>query len=311
MPAQVNLEAKAIYEEAVEALQRRSCNVPYVTIIHAYSDRKPIRFEEVPSSPATPNTHGGNGYFDYETIFTHAAQVPDYHNPNRASITTLCTSKIAAPFSVDLSTLERYIPPTTTEEVRDFFSISRKSHLVDRLTELSKSNGTLLLVYPTRTGGRTFKKWYKDPVVDPLLRQFMMLHNLTMHACVALSRMVAIDSLMDFDDMQSTIETLCQTLGEQAPAMHRSRFRIMHAEQAEVILNRQTWIDLFLAQEGARMKQDLIDYQKSGLRMPAQGFKASPTALAREVEDGIRNSREAAGGVGIEVGVFVIRRLSL
>jgi hypothetical protein len=35
MPAQVKSGAKAIYEEAVEALQRRSVNVPYVTIIHA------------------------------------------------------------------------------------------------------------------------------------------------------------------------------------------------------------------------------------------------------------------------------------
>jgi hypothetical protein len=56
MPAQANPGGKAIYEEAVEALQRRSGNVPYVTIIHAYSGRKPVGFEDVPASPLRHQT---------------------------------------------------------------------------------------------------------------------------------------------------------------------------------------------------------------------------------------------------------------
>jgi hypothetical protein len=57
-----------------------------------------------------------------------------------------------------------------------------------------------------------------------------------------------------------------------------------------------------------RLRQNMIDYQKAGGRMPARGFDASPGSLAREVVEGIKSSREGAGGIGVEVGVFVIQR---
>ncbi|ETN46725.1 uncharacterized protein HMPREF1541_00914 [Cyphellophora europaea CBS 101466] len=302
---------KLIFEEVVQSLQRSSTNVPYVTITHTYTDHRPVSLEEIPDSPpATPNIHDGSDYFDNNTIFTHVAQVPDYHKPSTVSTNGVRNPKVAAPSSVNVSTIERYIPPTTADEVRDLFSISRRSHLVDRLGELSATqNGTLLLVYPTKAGGQTFSKWYKDPILDPLLRRFMMLRGLTTPAGAALGRLESVDSLMDFDQMQTALRKVCGELAPQLPPVGgRSQFIIDHAEKAEVILDRQTWIELFLTQESSRMRQDLIDYQKSGQRMPASGFEASPAALAREVEDGIRSSKEHAGGIGIEVGVFVIRR---
>jgi hypothetical protein len=303
--------SKLLFEEVVQSLQQFATNVPYVTITHAYTDRTIVNLGEIPDSPpATPNTLGGTDYFDLNTIFTHGAQVPDYHRPNATTGHAGRNPKVAAPSSVDVGTLERYLPPTTADEVRDFFSLSRRSHLVDRLSELAAMrDGTLLLVYPTRAGGQTFAKWYKDPIMDPLLRQFMLLRGLTTRAADALGRLESVDSLMSFDDMQTAIEQLCAELAPQLPPIGgRSAFVIAHAEQAEIILNRQSWIELFLAQESPRMRQDLIEYQKSGQRMPSSGFEASPAALAREVEDGIRSSKEHAGGIGIEVGVFVIKR---
>merc|ERR1712000_476559 len=81
------------------------------------------------------------------------------------------TNIIAAPSSIHVSVLERYIPPTTAQEVNDFFTLSRRSYLADRLLELSSNNGTLLLVYPTRRRGSTFANRYVGPVIEPFLRQ--------------------------------------------------------------------------------------------------------------------------------------------
>jgi hypothetical protein len=303
--------SKLVFQEVVESLQRSSSNVPYVTITHTYTTRSSITLDEVPlSPPATPNIHGGGqGYFDVNTVFTHAARVPDYHAPSSSTLTEIGNPRVAAPLSVNVSTLERYIPPTTTDEVRDFFSLGQRSHLIDRLTELSARDiGSLLLVYPTKTGGQTFLKSYKNPVLDPMLRSFMLLRGLTMAAGTALGRMDAAESLMEFGDMQEKLQQLCEALPQHLRSSRPNKFTIAHAERAEVVLSRQTWIELFLAQESARMRQDLIEYQKSGQRMPSQGFEASPAALAREVEQGIRESKERAGGVGIEVAVFVIQR---
>lgn len=303
--------SKLVFEEVVQSLQQFSTNVPYVTITHAYTDRTSVSLGEIPDSPpATPNTQDGSDYFDNNTIFTHAAQVPDYHKPNTTGVVAGRNPKVAAPSTVNVSILERYIPPTTAAEVQDFFSLSRRSHLVDRLSELTASqDGTMLLVYPTRAGGQTFAKWYKNPILDPLIRQFMLLRGLTTPFGYAVGRMESVSSLMEFEQMQAALERLCSCVAAQLPPIGgRSEFTVVHSEKAEVILNRQTWVELFLAQESPRMRQDLIDYQKSGQRMPAQGFEQSPAALAREVEDGIRSSKEHAGGIGIEVGVFVIKR---
>lgn len=302
------------FEEIVARIQRLA-RVPYVRITHAYTKRYDVSLKDAPiSPPATPNVVGGQDYFDDWTICTNLARIPDYHSgPIQDEHRN---PRVAAPNRIHASTLERYLPPTTPQEVHDFFSLSRRSYLADRLNELHDGSdgpsGALMLVYPTLSGGRTFKTYYKDPVLDPLLRRFMMLFGLTTRAGEALGKMDAIDSLMSFEDMQSAIEALCRQLGRYVPPSGRiSQFVIEHAEQTEVVLDRETWIEQFLAQESSRMRQDLVDYQKSGQRMPAQGFEASPAALAREVEDGIRSSTEAAGEVAIEVGVFVIRRSML
>jgi hypothetical protein len=83
--------------------------------------------DEIPASPpATPNTNYWSDDSLYgQTIYTHAAVVPAYYDlaqPLAAAIPRP-TSIIAAPSSIYIATLERYIPPTTTREVNKFFHV--------------------------------------------------------------------------------------------------------------------------------------------------------------------------------------------
>ena len=301
------------FQEIAESLQQRSTNVPYITITHAVS--QVVSMEEVPvSPPATPNNQiAGDSYFDSQTIFTHAAVVPNYHGghlqPTISGSSTRPSGTIAAPSSISVGTLERYIPPTTGEEVDDLFKISRRSYLVDRLTELSATNGTLLFVYPTQVGGSVFARQYIGPVVDPFLRQFVLLNNLTTNVADALGRLEALPQMKTFEEMEAALRNLCADLTQRAPRRgFPGEYNVIQAEKTEVILDRMTWMSWFLEQESARLRQNIVDYQKAGGRMPTRGFDASPGSLAREVVEGIKNSKVDSGGVGIEVGVFVVRR---
>lgn len=304
---------KLVFEKVVEVLQEHFTLPPYITITHAVS--QVISMDEVPASPpATPNTHhSSDGYFEDQTIFTHAAVVPAYHA--QSTVSTIVSPRpsniIAAPSSIQMTILERYIPPTTAQEVNDFFTMSRKSYLADRLLELSANDGSLLLVFPTKTGGTTFAKNYIGPIIEPFLRQFVLLNHLFVDIAVDLGRMASLSSMKEFPELRDAVGQMCQALGQRAPARGiQSRYDVVHAETAEVALNRNVWREWFLEQETPRLRQNLVDYHKAGGRMPSRvgQIETTPGMLAREVVDGIRTSREPAGEVGIEVGVFVIRR---
>lgn len=307
---------KPVFEKVVEVLQGQFTLPPYITITHAVS--QVISMDEVPASPpATPNTnYSSDDYFQDQTIFTHAAVVPAYHSQNFASTTVSPrpSNIIAAPSSIQFSILERYIPPTTAQEVHDFFSMSRKSYLADRLLELSANNGTLLLVFPTKTGGMTFAKRYIGPVIEPFLRQFILLNNLFVSIAVDLGRIASLEGMKDFPWLLRAVREMCQALGQRAPTRGiQSRYEVVHAETAEVVLKRNVWKEWFLDQEQPRLRQNMVDYHKAGGRMPSRvgQIETTPGMLAREVVEGIRSSREPAGDTGIEVGVFVIRRSML
>ena len=296
----------------VENLQQRATNVPYITITHAVS--QVVSMEDVPvSPPATPNNQQeSDDYFDNQTIFTHAAAVPNYHDLSQWTLPASSArplGSIAAPASIHIGTLERYIPPTSAEAVDDFFSISRKSYLRDRLTELSATDGTLLLVYPTQVGGAVFARQYIGPIIDPFLRRFVLLNNLTVDVAAAMGKLAALPKLKTFKEMETTLRNLCRDLTQRVPGRGmQGEFQVIHADKAEVTLDRPTWMGWFIEQESARLRQNIVEYQKAGGRMPTRGFDATPGSLAREVVEGIKNSKEEAGGAGIEVGVFVIRR---
>ncbi|KAL2431403.1 hypothetical protein ABEF95_007843 [Exophiala dermatitidis] len=305
---------RPVFEKVVEEVQGRSTYPPYITITHAVS--QVISMDEVPASPpATPNTNysSSDDYFQDQTVFTHAAAVPAYHSQTQLSTASgsRSTNIIAAPSSIHMSILERYLPPTTAQEVNDFFTLSKRSYLADRLLELSANNGSLLLVYPTKLGGSTFANKYIGPVIEPFLRQFILLNSLYMELAIQLGRMAGVAGMKSFEEMRQLLEAMCRELGQRAPSRGLpSRYDVVHAETAEVVLDRALWKEWFVEQEQPRLRQNLVDYHKSGGRMPARRgqIEITPGMLAREVVDGIRHSREPAGEAGIEIGVFVIRR---
>ncbi|ETI25594.1 hypothetical protein G647_02368 [Cladophialophora carrionii CBS 160.54] len=315
LPARPNsADMRQVMDKVVEDIQSQFTIPPYITITHAYFQA--ISMDEVPASPpATPNAQSSSSddYFQDHTIFTHAATVPAYHfhsgavhpgGPRPSNI-------IAAPSSIQISILERYIPPTTAREVEDFFTLSRRSYLADRLLELSSDDGSLLLIYPTKRGGQAFANRYIGPVIEPFLRQFILLNSLYTEIAMKLGRMAAVSGMKSFEEMTALLAAMCEALTQRAPARGLpSRYNIVHAETAEVVLDRSLWRDWYIEQEKPRLRQDLVDYHKSGGRMPSRSgqIEITPGMLAREVVDGIRQSREAAGDVGLEVGVFVIRR---
>jgi hypothetical protein len=307
-------EVQSVFEKVVEAIQNHCTITPYITITHAVS--QVMSMDEVPASPpATPNANNsGDDYFNDQTIFTHAAVVPAYHSQSNPQLTmgSRPTNIIAAPSSIHVSVLERYIPPTTPQEVNDFFTLSRRSYLADRLLELSSNNGTLLLVYPTRRGGSTFTNRYVGPVIEPFLRQFILLNGLYTQLAATVGQMAAVAAMKSFKEIQEAVTAMCQALSQRAPfrGLLPSRYEIVQAETAEVVLDRAVWKDWYIEQEQPRLRQNMVDYHKSGGRMPAPRgqIEVTPGMLAREVIDGVRQSRAEAGNAGLEVGVFVIRR---
>lgn len=312
-----SVHVQPIFEKVVEAVENHYTYPPYITITHAVS--QVMSMDEVPASPpATPNTnYASDDYFQDQTIFTHAAVVPAYHSQPSvpASIGARPTNIITAPSSIHLSILERYIPPTTAEEVNDFFTLSRRSYLADRLLELSANNGTMLLVYPTKTGAATFATKYIGPIIEPFLRQFILVNGLYTHVAAKLGSMASVEEMKGFQEMERLVAAMCQRLNQRTtpPRNLPSRYEIVHAETAEVVLDSAIWRDWYVEQEQPRLRQNLVDYHKAGGRMPARSgqIEVTPGMLAREVVEGIRQSREAAGNVGMEVGVFVIRRTIL
>ena len=312
LPSQIRHSTiKPTFHKAAERLQQRGPIAPYLTISHALSG---VGIDQIPASPpATPNlSDSGDNYFQRQTIFTHGAPVHTYHGPRQMTETVGLMGTILPPTSVHFGLLERYIPPTGAQEFQDFFSNSHRSYLTDRLIELSMEGGALLLTYPTKKGAATFARDYIGPVLEPFIRYFCILNGLTTDIATALGKTGACESILEFDEMRNKIGGLCESFASIAPAPNgqKSKFQIIHSENVDIVLDRKTWTEWFIEQESARMRQALVDYQKGGGRMPSREFGASPAALVREIEEGIRTSRETAGGSDIEIGVFVICRSS-
>lgn len=308
--------SKPVFESILETIQTKvtTTEPPYITITHAVPHM--IAMDEVPTSPpATPNAaHLSEDYFDMQTIFSHAAVVPTYHSiANSLTVSSARPSNpVVAPASIHVSVLERYIPPASTQEYMDFFSISSRSYLVDRLAELSADGGTLLLLYPTKTGAKTFASQYLGPILEPLLRQFVFYNNLYTDIASTLGHMGAVDGMLGFEQLKSKIRRLCNELSRRGLPRSgpRSTFTIVHSSIGEAILDGSTWRDAYIHQEQARMRKNLVDYQKMGGRMPEPVGHREIThgMLVRQVTDGLKASREGAGGKAVELGVFVIRR---
>jgi hypothetical protein len=315
-PASESARPVAIFTEVIVAIQERfgTSPQPYITITHAV----PPRFDllNLPSSPpSTPNIFAGRGDYFTQSVFAHAAVVPSYHVINNSLATPAPSSPnpIVPPSSVQISVLERYIPPSTAQECTDLFSLNGQSVLIDRLAELSPDKGSMLFVYPTRAGASTFAGKYLGHVLDPLLRALVEVHQLSYGLAESLGSMAAAAEMHEFEVLKGKITGLCRRMTHRITSdTKRSRFNLVYASTGEVFIDRRTWTEWFLKQEHTRFKRTLESYWGRGKRLSQMESSSAGTVL-REFIDGVNKmtSEEAEQtGPGIELGVFVICRTS-
>ena len=314
-PAKEAARPNAIFAEVISAIQARfgTNRQPYITITHAV----PPVFDllNLPSSPpSTPNVFAGREDYFTQSIFAYAAVVPSYHvaatslaNPAPSS-----PNPIVPPSSVQISVLERYIPPSSAQEIRQLFSLSGQSALIDRLAELSPNNGSMLFVYPTKSGASKFTSKYLNRILDPLLRALVEVHQLSYGLAESLSSMAAVADMHAFEALKTKTSQLCRRMSQRITSENqRSHFHLIYASTGEVAIDRRTWTQWYLKQEHARFKRTLDAYWGRGKRL-SQMESASAGTVLREFIDGVSkmtNDEAQQTGPEIEVGVFVIRRI--
>lgn len=312
-PSKEAARPNAIFAEVISAIQTRfgTNRQPYITITHAV----PPVFDllNLPSSPpSTPNVFAGREDYFTQSIFAHAAVVSSYHVPpdSLANPAPPSPNPIVPPSSVQISVLERYIPPSSSQEIKQLFSLSGQSVLIDRLAELSHNNGSMLFVYPTKIGANMFISKYLNRILDPLLRALVEVHQLSYGLAESLSSMAVAD-LHTFEALHARISQLCRRMSQQVTSENqRSHFHLVYAGTGEVAIDRRTWTQWYLKQEHARFKRTLDSYWGRGRRLSQMDSAGAGTVL-REVIDGVsKMTNEVAQQTGpdIEVGVFVIRR---
>ncbi|KAF1983272.1 hypothetical protein K402DRAFT_176306 [Aulographum hederae CBS 113979] len=285
-----------------------------IQLFHAIPGR--FNLQDLPASPpSTPGPAiGGVDYFTSK-IFDSAVPITDYQADAKNSPTI--SRPVVPPSSVNVSIVERYIPPTTPNEFSGMFSNPKRSLLRDRFIELSSDNGILLLIYPTKRGGRTFMDEYLGPIIDPLLRSMVVMHGLSSDLGSQLGLMPAVDQLWDYDTLLGKIEKFCRemsvsTTNDDVPKSGHHTYSILHASAEVVHPERTVWAkDWWVKQEKTRVKEAVNKYYRLAKNLPNE-TETMPTHLYQQVLDGVGDRPYPSGNpaTGIEVGVFVIRKSS-
>ena len=286
-------------------------------MFHAIPGR--FNLADLPTSP--PATPGpalfGDDYFT-QKVFDSAVPISDYQED--LSALPRSPRPVVPPSSINVSVVERYIPPSSPNEFADMFNPNGPSVLVDRLVELSPSNGTLVFIYPTRTGAQTFMNEYLGPVLDPLLRSMCVVHGLSSDLSRQLGSMCAVDRLLEHTELARSIDHLCATLTQRSTSMHRfhgrrAKFSVAHAAQQQVVLDREVWAkDWWTKQEKPRVKDVVTRYAHEAQKKSSNGHDdrpATPAELIQTLLEGVVKKPYPDGQSprkGVEVGVFVIQR---
>lgn len=282
----------------------------WINVFHALPGK--FNLADLPSSPpSTPGPAiGGEDYFASK-IFDSAVRVVDYQGNLQALPQS--PAPIVPPSSVDVSIVERYIPPSSVNEFSEMFNTKGPSILLDRLVELSPDNGTLVFIYPTRKGARTFTTEYLGPILEPLLRSIVVVNGFSADMGSSAGRMVAAAQLPDFDVMRMRIQTLCTTLSQKSPGMekfHRKQasFSLVYSAKEEVKLDRSVWADTWWCkQEKPRLRETVNRYFR---KANGAGDEKTPPMIIQELLDGVATNpyRGPEPTSGIEVSVFVVKR---
>jgi hypothetical protein len=322
--------------------------------MHAVSGR--FDLEDIPTSPPTTPAAPGEGV-DYFTtrVFDGAVSVPDYQHQSFASAqrnvqlggqSFALPRPAVAPSSIDLSITERYIPPASASEFINLTDpLGGNSLLSDRFVELSEDGGVLIFIYPTATGGKTFVRSYLG-IMNRFLRGKMVTGLVTAEDCEFITNMKSVDALLSFDDLKSRLEVFCEKLSNldaSSTLFHRFpsisgkgvSFELIHASKRAINLAPEVWVDWWIRQEKARIKQALESSRAhvqssnltsnserslptTGIPVPSTPSAGSAAALTSEPQVLLNTDEifhklaqlaaEQRPSERIELGVFVVKK---
>jgi hypothetical protein len=289
----------------------------WINVFHAIPGR--FNLADLPTSPpATPGQPiGGDDYFT-QKVFDSAVPITDYQD----DLSSLPRSPRPAvpPSSINVSVVERYIPPTNSNEFAQMFDENGPSILLDRLVELSPNNGSLAFIYPTKTGAKTFANQYLGPILDPTLRSMCVVHGLSSEVSRTLGRMTAVDRLSEHEEVERKVRILCAQLTQRSTSMHRfhgkrAAFQLSYSAKKKVHLSRDVWArDWWTKQEKPRVRDVITRHAREAQKKSSNEHMerpATPAELIQHLLDNVCKKPYPLGQEptdGIEVSVFVIKR---
>jgi hypothetical protein len=316
------------------AIQRRFLNEGpggvYIHVSHAIDPQIPL--SRLPSTPpitggfssacATNNAafeNGEGGYFA-PTVFNSIVVAPNsLATPGsiqrQVSPTFPFTNPILPPNSLHLTLLERYIPPSSPTEDAAMFS-TKSSILIDRLFELSPHGGSVLFIYPTKTGAMNFDRDYLGPVLDPLLRRLMVLHGLREDLLWGVRNMTSTPHMAEFDVLSSRVQAFCTALTNGENDLQRTPTKLVYSSKTTVNLNDLSWREWWTQQEQIRIREIVKKHMTANPQVKSSGKNekaketenrsnfwqgyGQPGDLAREILDGVRAPamRPSSRGMG-------------
>ncbi|TKA82562.1 hypothetical protein B0A55_01199 [Friedmanniomyces simplex] len=308
-----------VYPSIIGAIHETTPSSPtqWINVFHAIPGR--FNLADLPTSPpATPGPPiTGEDYFTQKT-FDSAVPISDYQGD--LSALPRSPRPVVPPSSINISIVERYIPPTSPNEFVDMFNPNGPSILVDRLVELSPDNGCLTFIYPTKTGALTFMNEYLDPLISPLLRTMCVVHGLSSDLSRILGSMSAVDRLLEHAEMERHIGRLCATLTQRSTGMHRfhgrrAAFALAYSARRRIPLSREVWArDWWSKQEKPRVREVVTRYAQEAQKKSSNEHierPATPAELIQHLLDRVVHAPYPEGMEpvnGVEVGVFVIKR---
>ncbi|KAF1828289.1 hypothetical protein BDW02DRAFT_255664 [Decorospora gaudefroyi] len=288
---------------------RSSAHTSWINVFHALPGRYTL--SDLPKSPpSTPGPAvGGDSYFTSK-VFDSAVAIPDYQLESK--LLPPSPHPVVPPGSINVSIVERYIPPTNTNEFAEMFTFQGRSLVYDRLIELSTDDGILLFIYPTRTGAKTFMQQYLGPILDPLLRTVTVVHDLHSELGRSLGQMSSVHYLDEYDRLEAQFRKFCHAIGERhANTDGGATYEVMHAAKEEILLDRSAWADdWWVKQEKPRVRDLITKYFTKSKKLP--GSELSGPALIEAVLKGV-SEREYYNGEptkGVEVGIFIVKKSS-
>ncbi|KAL8947099.1 MAG: hypothetical protein Q9222_006582 [Ikaeria aurantiellina] len=305
----------------INALQMRfeqfSAN-RYIEVTHAVPAK--FSFSQLPSSPVTtPNRPAAESrmtdYFSMpKTVVYAKGAIAASHAETRQNLAENPSSMahpqtVVAPSSIAISVLERFLPPATKQEYSDLFTSDQPSALLDRLSELKPDNGTLLFVYPTRQGALTFKEKYLRPILDPLLRTMIGVHDIMPSVVEEVANFDVMYTMHRYDLLKAKLNQMITSMNSRGNG-NLHRFAMSVASKQSVTISREAWTEWYTEQELPRIRKIMNKYCERAV-FSSRTVDFTAAGLIREIVDGIK-SRAYDGGEpldGIEVGVFVLQRI--